>query len=73
MNKVINQCVQWFTDNQSVVRILQVGSKKSHLEEEALKVLALITIQPDWIPLEENKTADYLRRIIVINDWMSNP
>ena len=73
-----NQRVRWFTDNQNVVRILQVGSKKPNLQEEALKVFALairhqIRIDPEWIPRKENEMADYLSRIIDVDDWMLNP
>ena len=37
-NKLHGARVQWFTDNQNVVRILQVGSGKPHLKVVALKV-----------------------------------
>ena len=73
-----NQHISWFIDNQNVVRILQVGSKCPHLQEVAVKVLALmiqhqIRIEPEWIPREENRIADYLSRIIDTDDWTLNP
>ena len=76
--KLKNQRVRWFTDNQNVVRILQVGSKQPHLQEEAVKILALaiqhqVRIEPEWIPREENEMADYLSRIVDKDDWMLNP
>ena len=55
--KLLNYRVRWFTDNQNVVRILQVGSRKPELHAIALKVLALavqsqICIEPEWVPIE---------------------
>ena len=49
-----NKHIQWFSDNQNVVRILQVGSKKEHSQQEALAVFSmsaknLICIEPEWI------------------------
>ena len=37
-NSLTNHCVHWFTDNQNVVRILQVGSKMPDLHVVALKI-----------------------------------
>ena len=34
-HKLSNLRVRWFTDNQNVVCILQVGSAKSHIQVEA--------------------------------------
>ena len=47
--------VRWFSDNQNVVRIIQHGSRKPHLQVEALKILEIcikhqIHIEPDWVP-----------------------
>ena len=36
--KLVNAQVRWFTDNQNVVRILQVGSRKPDLHAIALRV-----------------------------------
>ena len=36
--KMVNVQVRWFTDNQNVDRVLQVGSKKPHLLADALNV-----------------------------------
>ena len=44
-----NMRVRWFTDNQNVVRILKVGSCKSHLQVEALKVFKVcVPITSSW-------------------------
>ena len=76
--KLLNYHVRWFTDNQNVVRILQVGSRKPELHAIALKVLALavqsqIRIEPEWVPRELNEQADYLSRIVDYDDWFLNP
>ena len=77
-NKLVNARVRWFTDNQNVVWILQVGSKKPHLQKIALKVLSLaiqfqIRLEPEWVPRELNEKADFLSRIIDYDDWFLNP
>ena len=77
-DKLSNCRVRWFTDNQNVVRILQVGSRKRDLQSVALKVLNLaiqyhIVLEPEWVPRELNEQADYLSRIIDYDDWFLNP
>ena len=76
--KFANLCIRWFTDNQNVVRILQVGSRQPHLQNIALKIFALsinshIHLQPEWVLRELNEQADYLSRIVDFDDWMLNP
>lgn len=76
--KLANSRVRWLTDNQNVVRILEVGSRKCDLQREVVKVFKLmcqyqIHIEPSWIPREENQYADYLSRIIDYDDWRLNP
>ena len=39
--KLKNERVRWFSDNQNVVRILDIGSKKPHLQKEALAVFTI--------------------------------
>ena len=70
--------VRWFSDNQNVVRILQVGSRRPQLQEVAMKIFSLtihcqIRLEPEWVPREQNEQADYLSRIIDLNDWLLNP
>ena len=77
-NKLANSRVRWFTDNQNVVRILEVGSRKLDLQQEVVRVFNLmlqyqIRIEPSWIPREQNQCADYLSRIIDYDDWQLNP
>lgn len=75
--KLSNMRVRWFTDNQNVTRILLVGSRKEHLQKEALDIFRLtiahnIALEPEWVPRDENKVADYLSRIIDYDDWSLN-
>ena len=77
-SKLSNNRVRWFTDNQNVVRILQVGSRQPQLQEVALKIFSLtihcqIRLEPEWVPREENEQADYLSRIIDLDDWFLDP
>ena len=39
--KMINHRIQWFTDNQNAVRIIQVGSRKENLQVEPLRIFEL--------------------------------
>ena len=76
--KLKNERVRWFSDNQNVVRILEIGSKKPQLQEEALAVFSiaaqnLIRIEPQWIPRSENQKADYLSRLQDTDDWKVQP
>ena len=64
-----NHRVKWFTDNQSVVHIIKVGSRNVELQTEALAIFKTtvrhnIIIEPEWIPREQNEVADYLSRIV---------
>ena len=76
--KLTNTRVHWFTDNQNVARILQVGSKKPQLHAIALKVFALLVqyqlhLEPEWIPRDLNVRADFLSRIVDHDDWFLDP
>lgn len=76
-SKLRNHRVRWFTDNQNVVRIIQVGSRKQNLQLEAVRIFRLsidfsIKLEPEWIPREHNEIADYLSRIIDYDDWGIN-
>ena len=66
--KLQNMRVQWFSDNQNVVHILEVGSRQPHLQAELLKIVEVcmqhkIRMEPGWVPREENQLADYFSRI----------
>ena len=76
--KLRNERVRWFTDNQNVVRVVQYGSKKPDLQTEALAIFSTylqqhIRIEPEWIPRDQNEQADYISRLVDYDDWMLNP
>ena len=76
--KLKNERIRWFSDNQNVVRIMEIGSKKPELQEEAFAIFSiaaqnLIRIKPQWIPRSENQQADYLSRLKDIDDWQIQP
>jgi len=76
-NKLSNEQIRWFSDNQNVVRIVERGSKQPHLQSEALSIfvtcLKNIRVEPEWIPRDENELADYYSRIVDHNDYRLNP
>eukprot|EP00731_Ephydatia_muelleri_P008282 Em0004g620a len=77
-HKLSNLRVRWFTDNQNVVRILQVGSAKPHIQVEALRVFKAcicynIHLEPEWIPRDRNQLADYYSCIVDYDDWHIDP
>ena len=70
--------LEWFTDNQNVVRILQVGSCQASLTGGSLKGVQNmqrynIRIEPEWVPREMNQLADYYSRVVDYDDWYINP
>ena len=70
--------VKWLTDNQGVQYIISSGSKKSHLQEGALAIFEVclshsIRLEVEWIPRKENERADYISRIVDVDDWMVDP
>jgi len=38
-----------------------------------MTVKARISLEPEWIPREENKITDYISRIVDYDDWALNP
>lgn len=66
--------MKWFTDNQNVVHIVQVGSGKPHLQEVAMCVFQVclqysIRLNMEWIPRSSNEVAHYLSHIVDLDDW----
>ena len=76
--KLTNSRVKWFTDNQNVARIVQVGSRVKELQVLSADLFKLalsyeILLEPEWNPRSENELADYVSRIVDFDDWMINP
>lgn len=40
VSKLQNMCIRWFTDNQNVAQILEVGSQQPHLQKVALDIFS---------------------------------
>ena len=69
-----NHRVQWYTDNQNIIRILDRGSRKQDLHslvESSCKWD--IQVSPIWVPREENQIADHVSKLQDGNDWGIHP
>ena len=61
-----------------MLRIVQVGSRKPHLQDGAMCIFQTcmqfgIRLEMEWIPRSENEVADYISRIVDLDDWQVNP
>ena len=66
--------VKWYSDSQADCTVARVGSMRKNLHEIALRVYQLcleqkIEFEIDWIPRTELQRADFLSRLIDIDDW----
>ena len=66
--------LKWFSDSQTAVRIIQVGSMKKELDDLAIKIFQCcaenqISLDIQWIPRSDLEKADYISRIVDIDDW----
>ena len=66
--------VKWFTDNQNVVKIIEIGSGKPELQLIARSIYSVciqygISLRVEWIPRSQNEKADALSRIVDYDDW----
>ena len=67
-------CVNWYTDNKNLPRILESGSMKPDLHFLALEIhnfckVNNTVIRACWIPRESNEIADAISRIVDADDW----
>ena len=63
-----------FSDSQSACKIIQVGSMRSDLHAVAAEIFQFyatngIELELQWIPRTEIEKADYISRVIGIDDW----
>ena len=70
--------VKWFTDNQAAARIVELGSMKLALHKKGEKnsvfdicVQSGIYLDIQWIPRTLNQQADYITRLIDVDDWQT--
>lgn len=66
--------LNWYTDNQNCVKIVEAGSMKENLQAIAMSIFSTclingISIDIQWIPREGNTQADYLSKIVDYEDW----
>ena len=69
-----NSHVKWFTDNQAAAKIVEVGSMRIDLHCIALRIFQLciehkIFLEIQWVPRTEVQKADFISRLIDIDDW----
>ena len=69
--KLAGHRVKWFTDNQNVVRIVQSGSRRQHLQDGAMSIFEVclannIRLDIAWIPRSLNDRADFISRIVTM-------
>ena len=67
------QRVRYFTDNQNVARIFQVGGIVKELHDIALGIFLLtsqrrIHLEVNWLLREKNSQADFVSKIINFDD-----
>lgn len=70
--------VQWHTDNQNIVRVIDRGSTKPDLQSLVEEIVYLcaenhVVVVPVWVPREQNQLADYLSKLTDVDDWGINP
>ena len=73
-----NSSVKWFSDNQGVCSIVTKGSMNIELQEIAVAIFELcikysINLKIEWIPRTLNEQADYISKIVDIDDWGIGP
>ena len=66
--------VKWYTDNQAAEKIVDVGSMKPHLHKLVIKIFGAclkskIKLEIQWIPRSENERADFISRLIDLDDY----
>ena len=76
--KLQGHTIRWLSDNQNIVRIIQYGSKKPHLQDGAMSIFETcfqysIKLGMDWIPRSDNDIADYISKVRDFDDWKINP
>ena len=70
--------VKWFRDNQAAAKIVQIGSMRFDLHRLATSIFYAcikwqVKLEIQWIPRIENQKADYISRLIDIDDWQITP
>ena len=66
--------VKWYTDNQAAAKIADFGSMSPDLNKLVVKIFGAclrskIKLEVQWIPRSENEKADFISRLIDVDDW----
>lgn len=66
--------MKWFTDNQTVCGIVSKGSMKRDLQDIAMQIFNFasthcIHLEIEWVPRGDNCRADYMSKVIEVDDW----
>ena len=66
--------IQWYTDNKNVVSLIHRGSMNPELQAVAEQIVDVcsansISVNPVWVPREQNQLADYVSRLNGVDDW----
>lgn len=69
-----NSSVKWFSDSQTCVHVVKVGSTNLELQNEALSIMSLCTrhnidLDIQWVPRSENVIADNISKIRDTDEW----
>ena len=62
-DKLSSKSVMWMTDNRAAMYVSSSGSRKSNLQDLALRIYNLtrrynVDLEVNWVPRENNKTAE---------------
>lgn len=66
--------VNWFSDSQNSCRIVSEGTSKPELRAITKEIFEVcmsfdIAMEIEWLPRSQNDKADYLSRIVDLDDW----
>lgn len=69
-----NRSVKWYSDSQTCVHIINVGSSKQELHDLALNIFRLcfdfnIHLKVQWVPRDLNVVADSISKVRDTDDW----
>ena len=77
MSRLAGGAVCWFTDNQAVSYIVEVGSRKEELQALSMAIFQTclsqsIELEVMWVPRAQNEVADLISKTIDCDDWSIN-
>ena len=75
---MLNNVLDWYTDAANIVTIVKRGSMNVELHCLALRIFAItsecnIRLRMIWVPRDQVEHADFLSRVIDVDDWQVDP